>query len=263
MMSNSNILIAFCLTILAGLSTGIGSWLIFLTRHTSRSFLSFSLGLAAGVLLFVSFVELFPESQQLFAHHARQSSALLLTVLSFLGGLFFMTVVDFLLPHHHNDAASQMETHTIGQLKRIGYMIALAITLHNIPEGIAVFSVSISNYRLALPIILAIIIHNIPLGMSISAPIYHATGKKGNALVVSLLSGLATPFGALLAWLFLLPYWTPILEAVIFGAVAGTMVYVAINELIPSAEQYGKHSLSRAGVLTGMGLMALAILILE
>jgi len=263
-MEYHNLLIAFVLTLIAGVSTGFGGALAFFTKQTNRSFLSFSLGLAAGVLLFVSFIEIFPESQHLFATVFSTSTAFLCTVASFFGGFVVMALIDMLFPHHYNvdSAVDVSDIQLIRRLKKMGLMIALAVTLHNIPEGIAMFTIGVSDYRLAFPILLAIIIHNIPIGISITAPIYQATGKRGKALGVALLAGLATPLGALLAWLFLLPYWTPVLQGVVLGAVSATMVYIAIDELIPTAAQYGKSHLSKVGLIIGMALVALAIAIM-
>ena len=141
-------------------------------------------------------------------------------------------------------------------------LIALAVTLHNIPEGIAMFTIGVSNYRLAFPILLAIVIHNIPIGLSISAPMYHATGNRNKALWLTLAAGLSTPLGAFLAWLFILPYWSPVLEGTVLGAVSATMVYIAIDELIPTAHHYGKSRYSKIGLVSGMLLVAAALFLM-
>jgi ZIP family zinc transporter len=265
-MNSHNLLIAFVLTLIAGLSTGFGGSLAFFTKHTNRSFLSFSLGLAAGVLLFVSFVDIFPESQHLFASVYSTSTAFLCTVASFFGGFILMALIDLFSPHHFEQETDKsvdlVSVQLNKRLKKTGLLVAVAVTLHNIPEGIAMFTIGLSDYRLAFPILLAIIIHNIPIGISISAPIYQATGKRGKALGLALLSGLATPLGALLAWVFLLPYWTPTLEGIVLGAVSATMAYIALDELIPTAEQYGKRHLSKIGLIVGMALVATAIAVM-
>lgn len=268
-MISSSIIIAFSLTLIAGLSTGIGSWLTFFTHRTNRSFLSFSLGLAAGVLLFVSFADIFPESQALFAENIHRGSAFLWLMITFFAGISIMLLLDWVAPHHeHTPDESSEHTHgkndpaSLIHLKRVGIMIAVAVSLHNIPEGIAIFTIGISHINLAIPILLAIVLHNIPIGISISAPIFQATGKKSKAFWIAILTGMASPFGALLAWLFLLPSWTPLLQAIVLGAVSGTMVYIALIELLPSAECYGKHTLAKIGLLSGMGTMALTIYLL-
>ncbi len=268
-MVSSSIIIAFSLTLIAGLSTGIGSWLTFFTHRSNRSFLSFSLGLAAGVLLFVSFVDIFPESQALFTENIHTGNAFLWMMITFFAGISIMLLLDWAAPHHDH-TPDETDTHihrsndpaSLSHLKRVGMMIAVAVSLHNIPEGIAIFTVGISHINLAIPIVIAIILHNIPIGISISAPIYQATGKRGKAFLVAILTGMASPLGALLAWIFLLPSWTPLLQAIVLGAVSGTMVYISLIELLPSAECYGKHTLAKIGLLSGMIIMALTIYLL-
>ncbi|MGC9150390.1 MAG: zinc transporter ZupT [Microbacter sp.] len=269
-MISSSIIIAFTLTLIAGLSTGIGSWLTFFTHQSNRSFLSFSLGLAAGVLLFVSFADIFPESQSLFSESLGAKHSFLWWLITFFTGIAIMLILDWIAPHHeHNPAEGHLHEHvkkdtsSLLHLKRVGFLIAIAVSLHNIPEGIAIFTVGISHISVAIPILFAIILHNIPIGMSISAPIYQATGKKGQAFLVSILTGMVTPLGAALAWIFLLPSWTPLLQAIVLGAVSGTMIYIALVELLPSAECYGKHTLTRIGLISGMLIMGITIYLLD
>jgi ZIP family zinc transporter len=187
-------------------------------------------------------------------------------MITFFGGISIMLLLDWIAPHHEHttdeitmDSNKKNDPRSLVHLKRVGIMIAIAVSLHNIPEGIAIFTVGISNINLAIPILLAIILHNIPIGISISVPIYQATGKRGKAFLIAILTGMTTPFGALLAWLFLLPSWTPLLQAIVLGAVSGTMVYISLIELLPSAECYGKHKLTKIGLLSGMIMMALTI----
>jgi ZIP family zinc transporter len=263
-MEQYNLLMAFGLTFVAGLSTGIGGFLTYFSKQTNRFFLSFSLGLAAGVLLFVSFVEIFPESLRLFESAVAPSKAFGYTLLSFFAGIVIMALIDMLFPHHVDvEHSVNVESEQLKRsLKKMSILIALAVTLHNIPEGIAMFTIGVSNYRLAFPILLAIIIHNIPIGISISVPMYHATGNRVKALLVTLVAGLSTPFGAFLAWLFILPYWSPLLEGTVLGAVSATMVYIAIDELIPTAHHYGKSLYSKIGLITGMALVAIALVLM-
>ncbi|MBB3187054.1 zinc transporter ZupT [Microbacter margulisiae] len=268
-MISSSIIIAFSLTLIAGLSTGIGSWLTFFTHRTNRSFLSFSLGLAAGVLLFVSFIDIFPESQSLFQQYIHTGNSFLWILIAFFAGIGLMLLLDWIAPHHdHTPSESNTHVHSkndpasLAHLKRLGMMVAIAVSLHNVPEGIAIFTVGISHINVAIPILFAIVLHNIPIGVSISAPIYQATGKKQIAFLVAILTGMASPFGAILAWLFLLPSWTPLLQAIVLGAVSGTMVYIALIELLPSAECYGKHTLTRIGLISGMITMGVTIYLL-
>ena len=145
---------------------------------------------------------------------------------------------------------------------RMGVMTALAIGIHNFPEGIATFTAAAENLTLGVAIAVAIAIHNIPEGIAVSIPIYYATGDRGKAFRLSLLSGLAEPVGALLAYLVLMPLMSPTLMGCILAAVAGIMVYISIDELLPAAREYGEAHIAIYGVVAGMALMALSLIML-
>jgi ZIP family zinc transporter len=144
-------------------------------------------------------------------------------------------------------------------LKRTGVMVALSIAVHNFPEGIATFTSALGTLDVAIPITIAIAIHNIPEGIAVAVPIYHATGNRRKAFWYSFLSGLAEPFGALIAFIFLLQFWNPALNGIVLAVVSGIMVFISLDELLPSAEKYGKHHLSIMGLVSGMALMAFSL----
>lgn len=144
----------------------------------------------------------------------------------------------------------------------MGIMIALSIAIHNFPEGLATFIAALDNMEVAIPIVIAIAIHNIPEGIAVSIPIYHATGNKKKAFWYSFLSGMAEPFGALIGMIFLLPFWTPELNSIMLAGISGIMVYISLDELLPSAEKYGEHHLSILGLIAGMLLMGLSLYLL-
>lgn len=144
----------------------------------------------------------------------------------------------------------------------MGIMIALSITIHNFPEGIAAFMSGLQSLDVGIPIALAIAIHNIPEGIAVSVPIYHATGSRKKAFWFSFLSGLAEPLGALVAMLVLFPFWTPQMEGVVMGSISGIMVFISIDELLPAAGRFGKHHLSICGFIAGMAVMAVSLLLL-
>ncbi len=146
-------------------------------------------------------------------------------------------------------------------LRRTGMMLAGAIAIHNFPEGMATFVAAMNGLDVALPIMVAIAIHNIPEGIAVSVPIYHATGNRKKALMWSLMSGLAEPLGAIFGLAFLLPFWTPTVGAIVMAAVAGIMVYISFDELLPGSERYGHHHLAMCGVIGGMVLMAFSLLL--
>jgi ZIP family zinc transporter len=148
------------------------------------------------------------------------------------------------------------------KLKRTGFMLALAIGIHNFPEGMATFISALDGLDVAIPIVIAIAIHNIPEGIAVSIPILHATGSRRKALTYTMWTGLAEPIGAIFGIVFLLPFWTPIVSALLLAAVSGIMVFIALDELLPGAEEYGHHHYSIAGVILGMLIMAISLLIL-
>lgn len=252
---SSQIIIAFALTLFAGLATGIGSLVAFLTKRTNTNFLSTTLGFSAGVMIYISFMELVPEAANVLNDWQ--------LVLSFFGGIGLIAIIDFLIPENENPheihLAEDMEKNS--RLKRMGIMLALSIAIHNFPEGIAAFMSGMNSLEVGIPIALAIAIHNIPEGIAVSVPIYHSTGSREKAFWYSFLSGLAEPVGALVAILILFPFWSPMLEGVVLAGVSGIMVYISIDELLPGAERFGKHHLSILGFIAGMAVMAVSLLI--
>jgi len=143
----------------------------------------------------------------------------------------------------------------------MGFFSALAIGIHNFPEGLATFAAALKDPTLGVGIAIAIAIHNIPEGIAVSAPIYYATGSRKKAFVWSFVSGLAEPVGALVGYLLLYNLFTDITFGILFGAVGGIMVYISLDELLPSAEEYGHHHVAIYGLLGGMAVMALSLLL--
>lgn len=260
-LTTQNILTALLLTLVAGLSTGIGSLMAFFTKTSNTKFLSGALGLSAGVMVYVSFMELMPESLEAMTDVYGDKPGTVYMLLSFFGGMGLIALIDFLIPEDENPH----ELHNVNgggnRLKRTGIMLALAIGVHNFPEGIATFVLGLEGLDIALPIVIAIAIHNIPEGIAVSVPIYHATGNRRKALLYSFLSGLAEPVGAVFALIFLMPIWTPLVNSVCLAAVSGIMVFIAFDELLPSAEEYGHHHYAISGVILGMLVMGFGLLL--
>lgn len=260
-MDNQTILIAFLLTVFAGLSTGIGSLIAFMAKRTNTNFLSFALGLSAGVMIYVSFMEMLPQSLHSLNESFGNKTGMLYMILGFFGGIILIALIDFLIPK----ASNPHEMHGVEEmrkrngLKQTGIITAVTIAIHNFPEGIATFMSALTSLEIAIPITAAIAIHNIPEGIAVAVPIYHSTGSKKKAFWLSFASGLAEPLGALIAFLFLMPFWSPTLNAFVLSAVAGIMVYISLDELLPSAEKYGKHHLSIIGLVLGMVIMAFSL----
>ena len=266
-LSIESILLALGLTLIAGMSTGIGSLMAFFTKATNTRVLSGALGLSAGVMVYVSFMELIPEALDGIEIVYPGKEGMIYVLLVFFIGMGIIAAIDFFIPedenphefHFVNDAGGNGKPKE--RLKRTGLMLALAIGIHNFPEGMATFVSALDGLDVALPIVIAIAIHNIPEGIAVSVPIYHSTGSRRKALWYSTMTGLAEPVGALFGMLFLLPFWTPTVGALLLAAVAGIMVYISFDELLPGAEEYGHHHFAIGGVILGMVVMAFSLLL--
>jgi len=267
-LETSTILIAFGLTLFAGLSTGIGSAIAFFAKKTNTRFLSVALGFSAGVMIYVSFVEIMVKARTELVAELGTVEGSWITVASFFGGILLIALIDKLIPSVENphEMNKVEEMYDEKQLKdnllmRMGLFTALAIAIHNFPEGLATFTAAITDPSLGIAIAVAIAIHNIPEGIAVSIPIYYATGSKKKAFWLSLSSGLAEPIGALIGYLLLMPFLGPTVFGILFAGVAGIMVFISLDELLPAAEEYGEHHLSIYGLIAGMAVMALSLLL--
>ena len=299
-----NVWFALGLTLLAGMATGIGSVIAFTAKRTNYRFLSVSTGFSAGVMLYVSFVEIFPESIEILSVRYGDSWGNWLTVLSFFGGMILMALIDNVIPaadnpHEthteeemaplHDPQATFPDFQSTAQQKpeerlpgahdhrpanagllRTGIFTALAITIHNFPEGITTFLAALHEPALGVAIAVAIALHNIPEGISVSVPIFYATGNRKKAFLYSLASGLAEPLGAVIAFAAIVLIsgegsWAVPLHVmgVLFGSVAGVMVYISLDELLPTSRAYGKGHDSILGLVAGMLMMCISLLLLK
>ena len=254
-----NVGFALLLTAIAGLSTGIGSSIAYFIKKPKTIYLSFSLGLSAGVMIYVSFVELLPQ--------ALENIGELLGVTAFFLGIFFISLIDMAIPekenpHSFSGLSGNNNPKNKKDLMRTGLFTALAIGIHNFPEGLATFGTALGDPKLGIVIAIAIAIHNIPEGISVSIPIFYATKSKNKAFLYSFLSGVAEPIGALVGFLLLLPFLSDAVIVSLLAFVAGIMVYISIDELLPMAHQYGHSHTVIIGVILGMMLMAFSIIIL-
>jgi ZIP family zinc transporter len=266
-MEINNILFAFGLTVFAGLSTGIGSLMALLSKKFNPNLLCGALGFSAGVMIYVSFVDLFPEAKRLLIQSLGEKMGYMTTVAAFFAGILLIAIIDYLVPSFENPHEIKNINKKIytdqksGQLYRMGIFSAIAITIHNIPEGLATFVSALSAPTLGISIAIAIAIHNIPEGIAISMPIYYATKNRKKAFWLSFLSGLAEPFGAILGFLFLQRFFGDLTFGLIFSLVAGIMIYISLDELLPAAEEYGKHHIAIGGLIGGMFVMAVSLLL--
>ena len=265
-----NFLFAFGLTLFAGLSTGIGSALAFFTKTTNTKFLSWSLGFSAGVMIYVSFTEILGKSRDLLTELYGTVPGNWYVVISFFAGIFLIAIIDMFVPSFENPH----EIHRVEELHqerknvnkknglyRTGIFMAIAIALHNFPEGMATFAAGMTDIKLAIPIAVAIAIHNIPEGIAISVPIYFATGSRKKAFFLSFLSGLAEPLGAIIGFFILTSFFNESVLGVLFAGVAGIMVFISVDELLPSAREYGHHHQAIYGLIGGMIVMAVSMLL--
>ncbi|MGI6578290.1 MAG: zinc transporter ZupT [Eubacteriales bacterium] len=253
-MFTQDALFALLLSVIAGSSTMLGTVLLFFTKGKSEKLVTASLGFAAGVMLSVSFLDLFPQAKSFIVAFAGNTVGILLTVSFLCLGVLVAAGLDRLVPHEeHGDDGREHKN-----LFRVGFVSMVAIGLHNFPEGIATFMAGYSDRSLGISIMLAIAMHNIPEGISVAMPIYFATGSKLKAVKYTFLSGVAEPIGALLAFILLRPFINDLMMGVIFAIVIGIMLYISIEELIPSSRQYGYKRLSLISVFAGIVLMPLA-----
>ncbi|EDP3829805.1 zinc transporter ZupT [Campylobacter jejuni] len=279
------IFIAILLTLFAGFSTAIGSTIAFFSRKDDLRVLSLGLGFSAGVMIYISFMEILPTALKDFKNHYDSHWAELLGLACFFGGILISLLIDKLIPedvnpHEPKEDLSELKICPLPQkgqnppkfhpgeklhqintkaLKRTGIFTALAIAIHNFPEGFATFISSLDNLTLGIAIAIAVAIHNIPEGLAVSLPIYHATGDKKKAFIYSALSGLAEPLGAFVGALILLPFIGDLTLAISFAVIAGIMVFISLDELLPAAKTYDKAHDSLYRLIAGMAIMALSL----
>jgi ZIP family zinc transporter len=252
----SDIGFALLLSALAGLSTTIGSVLALFVRKPGSRLMTLTLGFSGGVMMLVSFVELLPGGIEAIGFAPAN--------LAFFGGMLAMFLIDALIPHdymaeHHHTEIGEDDAALKSRLLKAGLFVALGLGIHNFPEGMASFATALSDPQLGIAIAIAIAIHNIPEGLAVSAPVYAATGSRSKAFWWSFLSGVAEPAGALLAAAVLLPFLSDALLGVLLSAVAGIMVFISIDELLPVSRAYGEEHLSIVGVVVGMAVMSLSL----
>ncbi len=271
---NTTVIMAFGLTLIAGISTGIGSLMAFFLKKTNTKLLSIILGFSAGVMIYISTVELFQDAREVLTAEFGNVLGMWITLAAFFGGMVVIAIIDKLIPSFKNPHEAykieEIET-TYCQIKgvnaqklmKMGVLTAIAIAIHNFPEGIATFIAAFKDQNTGIAIAIAVAIHNIPEGIAVSVPIYCATGSKKKALVYSFLSGLAEPLGALLTYLFLMPIMNETLLGILFALVAGIMVFISLDELLPTAREYGEEHLSTYGLVAGMAVIAISLMLLS
>jgi zinc transporter, ZIP family len=293
---------ALGLTVFAGMATGIGSVIAFTAKRTNYRFLSIATGFSAGVMLYVAFVEIFFKGVEALTEQYGDYWGHWINAASFFGGMLLIGLIDNLIPAAENphETHSEMETsplhdpaaplpdfshtattqsaqtaglhdHSVHhhKLMRMGLFTALAIGIHNFPEGLATFLAALQDPSIGIAIAVAVALHNIPEGVSVSVPIFYATGNRKKAFFYSVLSGLAEPLGAMIGYAALFFFWggdgavpTQVM-GILFSGVAGIMVYISLDELLPTSRAYGKGHDSLFGLIAGMVVMALSLLLMK
>lgn len=265
-------LFAFILTLLAGLFTLLGGLLVLFKRSLPRGLLASALGFSAGAMLFVSFAEMLPLSQQSLTKGYGEFAPAI-TFGAFFFGILLVLLIDKFLPKSINPSEREglenqpcdgLSPKEAKRLMRSGLLVAVAIGLHNFPEGLVTFVGTLQDPKLGLALAVAIAIHNIPEGVAVAAPIYAATKSRKKAFAYTAFSGLAEPAGALAGYVLLGLFLPQVLVGALFAAVAGMMVFISLDELLPAARRYqtSSHQVIYSCV-TGMAVMALSLLLLQ
>lgn len=264
--SFDNLWLAFSLTFAAGLATAVGSLLVLFSRRPNPRLLAFGLAFAGGAMVYVSLSEILNKSISSFAQAYGDRLGYTYGTLWFLGGVLLVVLIDHLVPNPHDSLDKQdpaFHDHSHTQIRRVGLLSAIAITAHNFPEGLATFFATLESPSVGLPLAFAIAIHNIPEGIAIAVPVYLATGRKSYAFGASLLSGLAEPVGAAIGYFLLADALSPATFGAVFGLIAGIMVFLALDELLPAAKRYAQGHETVYGLVIGMATIAVSLVLFK
>lgn len=262
----NNALLAFLLSLFAGLSTVVGSIIVIFAKKTSFRLLSFSLGFSGGVMVYISIADLLPESVHSFTSFMNEKQGGIMAVVLVAVGILGAVLIDMLVPDY--ESTHSMPKREIGgeiqqsKMLRIGIISTIAIMLHNFPEGVVTFMAGYHNIALGISVAVAIAFHNIPEGIAVSIPIYYGTGNRKKAFLYSVLSGLTEPLGAILAYFVLAPFLNDFMMGIIFALISGIMLYISFDELLPASHKYGHHGTAVLGVLAGVCFMAIGLILI-
>lgn len=275
---NNSYMMALILSTIAGLSTVLGSFVTFFIKENSLKPLSFGLGLSGGVMLFLSLVDLYPESCEMIKNQMGANYTWL-SVLFFMIGILIAVLIDFFIPDHIQSnlltkqlgdnkksvtyAENENAPISIGKIKKAGILTAIVVAVHNLPEGLATFFTTAQDVMLGLGIVIAIAIHNIPEGMAISIPVYQATHSKRKAFYYSFLSGIAEPIGGVVGFILIKTLFPNLCIGVLFSLVAGIMTYISLDTLLPLSKDYDSGHYSITGVVVGMLFMGITLIFLH
>lgn len=259
--------LALLMTLLAGLATAIGGGIAFIVKKNNLKALSIGMGFSAGVMIFLSFNEIIPEAGEMLKQHFPVDYNWIVYT-GFIIGIIVAILIDYFIPDHvdADEMLHPEDTPSVTHnqlLKRAGLFTAIAICVHNFPEGMATFLTTTQDVTLGVSVALAIAIHNIPEGIAVALPVYHVTGKKRYAMLYAALSGITEPIGALVG-MFLFSLFLPqVLIGALMAAVAGIMIYIAFDTLLPLAKEYGDWHLSLIGIMSGILFIWLSLILID
>ena len=260
-----NFIPAMLMTLFAGLTTAVGGCIAFMVKRTNLRVLSIGLGFSAGVMIFLSFTDILPEANNMLSKNFPNIHDWLVYA-GFIMGIIIAILIDYFLPDHVDPeelADPDAPCKHRHKIKRAGLLTAVAICVHNFPEGMVTFLTTTQNLTLGLSVGLAIAIHNIPEGIAVALPIYHVTGKKRYAILYASLSGISEPIGALIGVALFSIFLPQTLVGILLAAVAGIMIYLAFDTLLPLAREYGNWHLSLIGIVSGILFIWLSLILLE
>ncbi len=269
----ANVFYSFLLTLFVGLTMGFGSLFSFLLKDENKKFLSFSLSFSAGIMIYISFMEILPEGIHMIEGTFNGNRGHIMGLTAFFGGMVFTALLEKLVHsmggHHHHDIdedhAHLKEKHNHdmdkGHLEKLGIMTAVSIAIHNLPEGLVIFTTGLKDITLAIPLSIAVILHNIPLSIAISVPIYYASKSKKKAFLYASLVGLCQPLGAILGYMILSNFFNDMIFGLLFCIISGIMIFVSLDELLPTSQQYEDHHFSVYGTIFGMIVMAISLML--
>lgn len=273
---DSALVLAFAVTLFAGLATGIGSTIAFFTKTTNKGFFALSMGFSAGVMIYLSFAEILPKAKAYIESETGSIEAAAIAAGALIAGMVLMALIDALVPsgaNPHENTRVELLNPEDGKLEgigvekdrllKMGVFLALAIAIHNFPEGLATFLLVLDDPQIGIALAVAVAMHNIPEGIAVSVPVYYATGSKAKAFRLSFLSGLAEPAGAVIGYLILAPFLSDFLLGTLFAGVAGVMTFLAIDTLLPTAKNSARGHLTVYGFMGGMSVMALSLVLLS
>lgn len=228
------------LSIMAGLATVLGALIILAFGKPGEKTLAIFFGLAAGIMFSVALIDLLPSS----LHYGDYISL----VAGLLFGLGLLKALSFLFKLESLSKSGRDRTY----LRRMGYLIAIGIALHDLPEGIAIAAGFSATVSLGWKIAIAIGLHNVPEGMITAAPLSMSGLSPLRIIATTGLVSIFTPLGTLLGLLIVSLSQTYI--SFLLAMAAGAMIYIALFEIIPEGKKrYPNYA--HLGMLLGVGLI--------